>query len=452
MNKDQILVISLDNKLDKGEDFQIAENYDQAIVIGVFDGLGGRISGTAKETGGRIASRKAAEVTKDILVTSQGYLDKDRALEIKAKSCQILKQFAEENLPVSRIRGKLASKRLCSTIGVASLFKKLNDAQKYLVQIAWMGDSRVYYLHPHQGLQQLTKDDLKESKDALEVIYQDLPMSKFLTADPEADWEINYKEFEFSEEGFILACTDGCFQYLSAPWEFEKLLLKTLIESDSMEEWHNLLTNFYRYNKYDDVTLVLCPLGNNQLNFQDFHSSYQSRLELLNENYNVHRKSSPDNIKKMWEQYRNDYENRLEKVKVKNYINAEEVKTKDVYLSNLESETEVMASFEEESIANSSESKTEVMASIEEKSIADSSELETEVMASIEEESIGDSSELETEVMASFEEEYIGDSSESETEVMSSIEEESIGDSSESETEVMASFKEESIGRLFKGG
>ena len=43
MNKDQILVISLDNKLDKGEDFQIAENYDQAIVIGVFDGLGGRI-------------------------------------------------------------------------------------------------------------------------------------------------------------------------------------------------------------------------------------------------------------------------------------------------------------------------------------------------------------------------------------------------------------------------
>merc|ERR1712178_348405 len=103
-----------------------------------------------------------------------------------------------------------------------------------------------------------------------------------------------------------------------------------------------------------------------------------------------------------WEQYRNDYENRLEKVKVKNYINAEEVKTKDVYLSNLESETKVMASFEEESIANSSESKTEVMASIEEKSIADSSELETEVMASIEEESIANSSESKTEVMSSL--------------------------------------------------
>lgn len=111
--------------------------------------------------------------------------------------------------------------------------EKLTDEQKYLVQIAWMGDSRIYYLHHHRGLQQLTKDDFKESKDALEVIYQDPPMSQFLTADPEADWKINYNKFEFSEEGFVLACTDGCFQYLLAPWEFEKLLLETLIKSNS---------------------------------------------------------------------------------------------------------------------------------------------------------------------------------------------------------------------------
>ena len=64
MNKEQVLVISLENKLGQGEDFQIAEDYEQAIVIGVFDGLGGRILGTAKETGGRIASRKVAEITK----------------------------------------------------------------------------------------------------------------------------------------------------------------------------------------------------------------------------------------------------------------------------------------------------------------------------------------------------------------------------------------------------
>ncbi len=79
MDKEQIVVISLDNKSGKGEDFQLVESYDQATVIGVFDGLGGRILGTAEETGGRIASRKVAEVTKDILEESQGNLDKDRA-------------------------------------------------------------------------------------------------------------------------------------------------------------------------------------------------------------------------------------------------------------------------------------------------------------------------------------------------------------------------------------
>ncbi|MCL2932273.1 MAG: protein phosphatase 2C domain-containing protein, partial [Trichodesmium sp. MAG_R03] len=347
MNKEQMLVISLDNKFGQGEDFQIVEDYDQAMVIGVFDGLGGRSLGTAEEKGGRIASRKAAGITKDILTESQGNLDQDQALEIKSKTCQILKEFAEKNLPVSRIRGKLASKRLCSTIGVASLFKKLTDDKKYLVQIAWMGDSRIYYFQPHQGLQQLTKDDLKESKDAFEVIYQDLPMSKFLTADPEADWEINYKTFEFPEEGFVLACTDGCFQYLPAPWEFEKLLLKTLIESNSMEEWRNLLTNFYQKNKYDDVTLLLCSLGKNELKFQDFHSAYKPRLDHLDKNYNIHNKSSSDELKKMWEKYRNDYENLLEKAIFEDSVDAEEVKANDLYFSNLEEEIEPRETFEQ---------------------------------------------------------------------------------------------------------
>ena len=387
MHKEQILVISLDNKFGQGEDFQIVEDYDQAIVIGVFDGLGGRSLGTAEEKGGRIASRKAAGITKDILTESQGNLDQDRALEIKGKTCQILKEFAEKNLPVSRIRGKLVSKRLCSTIGVASLFKKLTDDQKHLVQIAWMGDSRVYYLQPHQGLQQLTQDDLKESKDAYEVIYQDLPMSKFLTADPETDWEINYKAFEFPKEGFVLACTDGCFQYLPAPWEFEKLLLKTLIESNSMEEWQNLLTDFYKNNKYDDVTLLLCSLGKDKLKFKDFHTAYKPRLEHLYTNYYIHNKSSSDELKKMWGQYRNNYENLLEKAKFEDFADPKEVKANDVYFYNLEEKTEPIENFEEESSSYLREEKTEPIENLEEESSSYLREEKTEPIENFEEES-----------------------------------------------------------------
>lgn len=368
MDKDKILVISLDNKSGKGEDFQIAESYDQATVIGVFDGLGGRILGTAEETGGRIASRKAAEVTEDILAESQGNLDKEQALQIKDKSCKKLKEFAENNLPVSRIKGKLASKRLCSTIAIASLFKELTDDKKYLVKIAWMGDSRIYYLHPYQGLQQLTKDDLKGSKDGLEVIYQDPPMSQFLTAYPEADWKINYEKFEFSEEGFVLACTDGCFQYLPAPWEFEKLLLKTLIESNSKEEWQNSLTNFYQDNKHDDITLLVCSLGKNDPDFQSFHSAYKSRLDDLNENYNIQSESSRDELKQMWEQYRGGYENQLEKVK--DSVDAEEVKTNGVSLPNLEEKTKSKEPCEEKSSSFSKEEESKNQENLEEKELS----------------------------------------------------------------------------------
>lgn len=62
-------------------------------------------------------------------------------------------------------------------------------------------------------------------------------MFKFLIVDLDVDWEINYKEFEFLEEGFIFVCIDGCFQYLFVLWEFEKFLLKILIEFNFMEEW-----------------------------------------------------------------------------------------------------------------------------------------------------------------------------------------------------------------------
>ena len=359
MNNNSHVFINLDNKQGNGEDFWLNQDYEKTTVIAVFDGLGGRTLGTAGETGGRIASRESSKSTEKILQQSQGNLNSaEEAEKIQKEICQVLKKFAEENLPVSRMRGKLVNKRLCSTIALASICKPLTNEGKYQVQIAWMGDSRIYYLNPTQGLQQLTKDDLQESKDALEVIYQDPPMSQFLTANSEENWLINYRQFELAEKGFILACTDGCFQYLPAPWEFEKLLLTTLIKANSFSEWKNLLTEFYQKNKHDDITLLLYPLENDDNNFQDFHSQYQSRSQHLRENYDTKNKSSRDELTQMWNQYRNDYEFWLEKEQQKQQ--KADLEDKPIgKQSNSESKTESKKQSQEKSETVSSQHKEE---------------------------------------------------------------------------------------------
>ncbi|NET40436.1 hypothetical protein [Okeania sp. SIO2B3] len=127
-----------------------------------------------------------------------------------------------------------------------------------------------------------------------------------------------------------MACTGGCFQYLPAPWEFEKLLLKTLIESNSKEKWQKSLTNFYQDNQHDDVNLLVlvCSLGKNELDFQYFHSAYQSRLEHLDKNYNIQSKSRRKDATEVKEKIKSSKIRK--KIKVEVISNGKKEKTKAI--------------------------------------------------------------------------------------------------------------------------
>jgi tetratricopeptide (TPR) repeat protein len=110
-----------------------------------------------------------------------------------------------------------------------------------------------------------------------------------------------------TEKGCILVCSDGCFQYLPSPGDFENLLLKTLLATKDLQDWSSLLTQEYEKIKQDDISLLLYPLG--FADFTSIKSAYQSRWNDLKSNYGSG--NDLESLSQLWQQYRGDYEARL---------------------------------------------------------------------------------------------------------------------------------------------
>ena len=182
--------VNLEVAKDKGEDANLVKTYKhnqtQIHLMGVFDGLGGRSAGYNDETGGRIASRIASKTSEEFFEKWNGEITQNNAIQLQDEICQALKKAADDNnmrTTSSRLKGSLVEHKLCTTIALASIPKQQTQDKIFEVNLAWMGDSRIYFLSPTKGLQQLTKDDLVTSKDAFEMLRQDPPMSQYLTAD-----------------------------------------------------------------------------------------------------------------------------------------------------------------------------------------------------------------------------------------------------------------------------
>jgi serine/threonine protein phosphatase PrpC len=337
------LTIYIEAITNKGEDKYLLVEHP-TITIGVFDGLGGKSAGFCEETGGRIASREAARITENILRNNPENLTVDVVSLIKMEVCSFLKQEADNKIKL-KFKGSLAQ-RLCTTLAIVNIHKCNSQEISFNLNIAWIGDSRIYFLSPEKGLQQLTKDDLRMENDAFTLIYEDSPMSKHLTADMQSDWEINFKIEKFQEKGCVIACTDGSFQCLHSPWDFEKLLLDTLVKSNNLTDWHNLLNQRYEEIKQDDVSLIVYPIG---INFDDFISiknHYNKRLNILKEDFSSDSTNYNDLVK-FWDRYRVNYEERINLVtlNINNFDN--NVNTSDSYVEQIINEfTETKFSLE----------------------------------------------------------------------------------------------------------
>lgn len=314
------MVVNIEVAENRGEDANIILGIDdptkENVVIAVFDGLGGRSAGFEGKTGGRIASERSANLTRNFFSQWGDKIDKDLACQLQQEICYLLKREADAKMPQSRLKGSLANKRLCTTIALASIAKSAKSPkgqEKFFdVKVAWMGDSRIYLLTPENGLQQLTKDDLVIEKDAFKMITEDPPISQYLTADTSHDWEMNYHSYTLPNRGCILACTDGCFQYLPSPWHFEKILLKTLMSSDGnigKNNWQNLLETEYDHLKQDDISLILYSFGFQKI--QHMQNAYKDRLQYINDNFFDQGQPSNQDLSSIWSIYRKNYEEKI---------------------------------------------------------------------------------------------------------------------------------------------
>jgi hypothetical protein len=81
----------------------------------------------------------------------------------------------------------------------------------------------------------------------------------------------------------VLTATDGCFGYVSTPMEFEGILLKTLMKSQSPAQWEQKIADTIGAVAGDDHAMCIAAYGYGSLDA--LQSSLRQRYNLLQENY-----------------------------------------------------------------------------------------------------------------------------------------------------------------------
>ncbi|MEV5874858.1 serine/threonine protein phosphatase [Streptomyces sp. NPDC052101] len=144
----------------------------------------------------------------------------------------------------------------------------------------WAGDSRAYVLRPDTGLHVLTRDHTRES-DALELLRTDPPMTNLVCAD--RDFAIDGQRLFQPFPCVLVSATDGFFGYVHTPADFENLLLSTLHEAGTVEEWADLIRRAVQACTADDASLALVALGYH--GFKHLREQFAPRLDELTARY-----------------------------------------------------------------------------------------------------------------------------------------------------------------------
>jgi serine/threonine protein phosphatase PrpC len=239
----------------------------RAILLGVYDGLGGAGSAAVETSGGLtyneafVASRVTREEVESWFLDggSSQLLDVG---DLRTRLAERLTEVAAAHLPArsSGVRSNLA-RTLPTTVAAAVL----RDAGGELaIEAVWAGDSRVFLLSPQSGLQQLTADHVRDS-DVLHQLVNDSPMSNMVSASNR--FEIATSRLVHTGPGVVVCATDGVFGYVHTPGEVECVLLDSLEAASDPASWGDRLVDRITTYTGDDATLAVAAVG-----FKDFAS------------------------------------------------------------------------------------------------------------------------------------------------------------------------------------
>jgi serine/threonine protein phosphatase PrpC len=250
---------------------------DQSVVMAICDGMGGAGAHRYETADGY---RSGAAIASELVIGAVGSAMRvGRSESIPALIMQALFEQNQSVAPSSsaigqtaRVKGTLARK-FPTTLVYARV---LRTDSGNTVELGWAGDSRAYTLSFEQGLQQLTTDDSHAPIDAFESLQHDPQMSNFVSAS--RDFYFNRADIFLDLPTIVILASDGCFNYLRVPHEFELIILQSMHEASSLETWVNRLSRDLKAT-YDDVSFAVYLSG--WKDFSDLRRMFEDRYRYL---------------------------------------------------------------------------------------------------------------------------------------------------------------------------
>lgn len=306
---DSIFMVDGEMVPENGEDsymFSVNEAYG---IVGVFDGCGGlgsrKYAEFGNKSGAYISSRVVSNTTLEWFGkfteqeiefsqnTVNGICD-----ELKDGIVDELKSY-EKNTRASGIKGSM-TKSFPTTLSVILFAVKNAELNSLYI---WAGDSRGFILNA-SGLAQITRDDIETSGDAFDNISDDGVLTNVVSAGGEFVLRSNI--INCKTKGVLITATDGCFGYFSTPMEFEYMLVRTMVEAASIEEWQEKIREYIKGYTADDYTLGIVVFG--YKSFKKMKKEYSKRCKLLFEKYIKKLEGAGEKEKKsLWDEYKNNY-------------------------------------------------------------------------------------------------------------------------------------------------
>lgn len=284
-----------------GEDSFFADMNERYSIIAAFDGCGGlgakEYRNFSGKTGAYMASRIVSGATKS-------WFDAigDKQIQVSDYKMVIDSAFSVAKAHTDtggKFKGSM-QKNFPTTLSVAVSSWRGKAMETTFI---WAGDSRGYILDA-DGLHQVTTDDI-DGEDAMSNLSNDGVMTNVVHMD--GKYELHTKTVHSEKPALIFCATDGCFGYVSTPMEFEYLLLETLSESQSPEDWEKRLYEAIGAYAGDDYTLSLLSVG-----FGDFSAlkkSLAKRKTFMLQKYiaNIENKTYEEKVQ-LWNHYKPSYE------------------------------------------------------------------------------------------------------------------------------------------------